>query len=90
MGANIVAIVIIFGDRAIIFFCDHQDTGSESQELEMRISQPILTHRKIPKALWDNNIHTLQYRRIILWKFSMFWRFNNFPTICDHPETECE
>ena len=41
----------IYGARAIfLLFCVHQDTGSESCEIEMRISQPIFTHKKNTKG----------------------------------------
>ena len=65
--------VHIYGSRVILLlFCDHQDTESESCEIEMRISQQIPTHKifnhkKILKALWANDINTLQYGRNILW-----------------------
>ena len=50
---NIVSIIHIYGARAIfLLFCDHQDTESESREVEMRISQPIFTHKNISKYLW--------------------------------------
>ena len=45
-------------------FFNHQGTESESFEIEMSISQPIFAHKKIPKALWDNDIHTLPCVRI--------------------------
>ena len=57
---NIVVVLHNFGARAIfLLFCDHQDTDSESCEIKMSISEPIFTHKKISKALWDNSIHTI-------------------------------
>ena len=62
-----MAMVHIYGARAIsLIFSNHQDAQSESQEMEMSTSQPIFTHKKISKALWDNGIHTLQYWRNIV------------------------
>ena len=56
---NIVVIIHIYGDRAIfVLFCDQQDTESESYEIEISTSQPIFAHNKIPKDVWDKNIHT--------------------------------
>ena len=61
---NIVAIIHIYGARAISpLFCDNQDTEYESCETEMSRSQPILNHKKIPKYLWNNDIHNIQYGR---------------------------
>ena len=47
--------------------CDPQDTESESCEIKMSIHKSIFTHKKIPKDIWDNDIHSLQDRRRILW-----------------------
>ena len=59
---NIVAVHRIYAARAIlILFYYHKDNESESCELDMSISQTIFTHKNISKALWDNNIHNLQY-----------------------------
>ena len=65
---NIVVILHINGARAIfLLFFDHQDTESESREMEICVAGPFLTQRKIPNSLWDNDIHTLQYGRNPLW-----------------------
>ena len=57
-----MAIIHIYGARAIfLLFCDNQDTESESCEIEMSISQPIFTHKKIPKNLWGKSIHNLLF-----------------------------
>ena len=58
---NFVLILHIYGARAIfLLFYYHLDTEYESCEIEMSIYQTIFRHDNIPKALWDNNIHTLQ------------------------------
>ena len=37
----------IYGARAsFILFCDHQDTESESQEIEIGVAGPIFTQKK--------------------------------------------
>ena len=73
MQVNIVGILHIYGDRSIfLLFCYHQDTKSESYEIEMSISQPIFTNKNISKALWGNDIHTIQYGRKILWGVFIF------------------
>ena len=46
----------------------------------MRIYQLILTHKNTSKALWDNDIHTLQNGR------KMF----RFPLFYDDQDTESE
>ena len=38
----------IYGARAsFILFCDHQDTESESQEIEIGVAGPIFTQKNI-------------------------------------------
>ena len=64
---NIVVVLHICGARAnILHFFYHQDTESELCKVEMIISQPISTYKKISKSIWENNIHTLKYERKIL------------------------
>ena len=41
-----------------LLFCDHQDTYSESCEMEIGVSELILAQKK-ETSLWDNDIHTL-------------------------------
>ena len=70
---NIVGILHIYGARPIfLLVCDHQGTEDEAREIEMSTPQPIFTYKKIQNALWGNNIHTLQYGRIILWWLLIF------------------
>ena len=66
---NNLVFLHIYGIRAPIslLFFYHQETESESCEIEMRIYQPISTHKNISKALLDNDIHTLQDKKKILW-----------------------
>ena len=67
---HIVVIFHISGARAIfLLFCDHQDTESESCEMEISISEPIFTHKNISKALWENGIHTILDVNLFLWFF---------------------
>ena len=61
---NIEVIIHIYGALAIlILFWDHQDTESESWDIKIGVAGTLLTQKKTSKALWDNNIHTLQYMR---------------------------
>ena len=40
----------------------------------------LITHQKnIPKYIWDNNIHTIQYGRKILWQFFILMDPESFP-----------
>ena len=42
----------IYGARAVLLlFCDHQDTESESCEIEIGVAGPIFT-QKLSKPLW--------------------------------------
>ena len=53
MGENVVAIIHIYGDRAIfLLFCYRQDTEYESQVMEIGIACPLFSHKKISKAVW--------------------------------------
>ena len=62
-----MVIIHINGDRSIFLpFCDHQDTESESCEIEMSMYIPIFTHNKISNDIRYNGIHTLQYGRKIM------------------------
>ena len=63
-----VVILHIYGDRQLFdCFFYHQETESESCEIKMCISQPLLTHKQISKALWEKNIHTIKYGWKTLW-----------------------
>ena len=56
-----MAILHICGARDIILlFFDHQDTESESFEIQMSIFQTIFTHKKTAEAIWDKDIPTLK------------------------------
>ena len=54
------------------YFYDIKDTESELCEITIGVAGPIFTHKKIPKALWDNYIHTLLDWRKMLWQFFIF------------------
>ena len=69
----------------LLLFCDHQDTESESFEIETSIFQTISTHKKISKDLLDNDIHTLQDWWKILWFFSYLWSYSYCQTILWSP-----
>ena len=46
MGENIVAMISIYGDRAIsLRFYDHQDNVSESREIEIGVVGPIIPQK---------------------------------------------
>ena len=63
----------IYGGLAIfLIFCDHQDTASESQEMEICVGGPLLT-QKISKALWYNNIHIPKYGRKYCGNYPYLW-----------------
>ena len=81
----------IYGSRDIVLlFCDHQDTESESCEIEISISQPIFTHKKVSKYLWDKDIHTLQDGRKILVVINIYESRGIFLLFCDNQDTKSE
>ena len=63
---NIVVILHIYGARDIfLLFCDHQDTESESWEMEIGVTGPLFTHKNIKGSMvqrytyptrWEKNI----------------------------------
>ena len=54
-----MAIIHIYGASAIfLLFCDNQDTGSDSEEMEIGVSVPILSQKKI-KRLFGTKIPIL-------------------------------
>ena len=73
MGEKFVAVLHIYRARAIFMvFCVCKDPESESCKMETGVDGPIFTQKRIYKALWDNGIHTLKDRRIILWQLFIF------------------
>ena len=59
-----MTIIHIHGARAIFLpLHDNRVTESESKEIEIGVSGPIVTY-KIPNALRDNDIHTRYDGRI--------------------------
>ena len=56
---NIAVVLHIDGDLAIfLLFCYHQDTESESQEMEIGVSGPIISQKK-HKMLYGTTISIL-------------------------------
>ena len=59
---------IIYGAWVMfLLFWYHQDTESEYWEMKIGEAGLILTQKKIPKAIRDKNIHTIQYGWKMLW-----------------------
>ena len=49
----------IYGARAsFILFCDHQDTESESQEIEIGVAGPIFTQKKIKRTIGKEYLYS--------------------------------
>ena len=82
---NIVEILHIYGAGFILLLIyDHQDTESESREIEIIINQQLFIHKNISKDLWDNHIHNLQNGINLLWKFFILmelWTFSYYYVI---------
>ena len=90
MGARYCKIDNIYGDRAILVpFWYRQENESYSCEVEMSISQPIFTHKKISKYLWDNNFNAPQYGiKSIVLVLHFYSALYIFLLFCDHQDTE--
>ena len=68
-----MAVLHIYRAKAIfLIFCVFKDTESESCKMETGVYGPIFNQKRIYKALWDNDIHTIKDGRIILWKLLIF------------------
>ena len=79
----VLVILHFFGDLAIfLLFCNHQNTKSESRDMEIGVSGPIFTHKNIKGSLvqWntynkklEENIvailHIYGVRSIFLWLY---------------------
>ena len=62
-----MVIIHIYGVEPFFYYFMMTETPYiPSVKMEMRTSQVILTHKNIPKTLWDNYSHTLQNGRNIL------------------------
>ena len=62
-----VIILHINSSRGIFLLCyGDKDTLCTEYEIQMTISQLIFTHKNISKAIWENDIPTLQIGRKIL------------------------
>ena len=71
-------ILHIYGAKAnFLLFCDHQDTESESREIEIVVIGLIFT-QKISKDLWENDIHTSQYGSKLLFQLFLFVELEPF------------
>ena len=74
-----MVVLHIYGDRAIfLLFYYHQDTESESCEIEMSISQPIFTHNNIKGSMVELHPYSIKWGKI-LWWFFVFMELELFP-----------
>ena len=88
---NILVIHYIYvGSVILLLYWDDLHTESDTCEMEIGIAGPTSTHKNISKYLYDNDIHTLQYGRIIFWQFSSYGAGNVFLLLCVHQDTESE
>ena len=63
-----MVVIYNYGALYIFLLCfDHQDTESESREMGIGVAGKILKQKNTSKALWDINIHRLQYSSHKLW-----------------------
>ena len=77
MGENIAAIIRIYGARAIfLLFYDHQDTESESREIEISVAGPIFTHTI--KRYMGQRYPYSKIREKILWQFFILMELEPF------------
>ena len=83
MGENIVVVLKIYGARAIsLLFCDHQDTGFKSHEMEICVARTIFTPKNTRGLLgqqypyytiWVNIVAILHFLEID--QFSYYFVF---------------
>ena len=74
-----MVIIRIYGARTIILLIyDDEDTLSTECEIEMTISQLIFANKNISKAIWDNDIQTIQNGRNTMWSFFIFMELETF------------
>ena len=80
-----MAIIHIYVARTIyLLFCDNQDTESESLEINIGVSEQLLTQKKW-WSLWENDIYTTQDVINMLWDFfHIYGDRTNLLLYCDH------
>ena len=83
---NIVSIINIYGSRSIfLLFYDNQDNESESQEIEICISGPILTHME-HQSLYGTMISILHNMgETYCGNYSYLWSYIHLTTILSSP-----
>ena len=91
MEKHIIAIFFEYGALAILLlFCNHQDTESESQEIDIGVTEPIFT-LKILKTIWDNYMNTAQDgRKNIVANPHIYGSIAIFLLFCDNKYTESD
>ena len=86
-----MVIIHIYGARSFsLLFCDHQDTESESCEMEMSIPQPIFTHKIIKGYMGQRFLYSTRWVKIIVVFLHVYGPLAIFLLICDHQDTESE
>ena len=74
----VLVILHFFGDLAIfLLFCNHQNTKSESRDMEIGVSGPIFTHKNIKGSLVQWNTYKKNWKKI-LWQFFIFMELDPF------------
>ena len=82
IGKNVVVIIHIYGDFSIILiFCYHQDTESESCDIELGVAGPILKQKKY-QSLYGTTISILYNKgEKCCDNSSYLWSYSHFLTI---------
>ena len=73
-----------------LLICDHQDSELDSCGTRMSTSQPLLTNKKITKALWDSVYKLYKMGEKIVIFLHIYGARANFLLFYDHQETKSE
>ena len=84
-----MVIIHIYGARYFsLLFCDHQDTESESYEMEMSIPQPIFTHKIIKGYMGQRFLYSTRWVKIIVVVIHVYGPLAIFLLLYAHQYTE--
>ena len=74
----------------LVLFCDHQETESESREIEIGVSGPILTHKKIKRSTGQRYIYSTRWVKNIVAILHIYGARAIFLLLCNHQDNASE
>ena len=84
-----MAFLHIYGSRVIfLLFCDHQDTESESREIEISLAGPIFTHNGIKGSMGKLFSYSTRWEKNTVATIHIYGARAIFLLFCDHQDTE--